>query len=64
MFVLGLGGAFVLVGLAFGWLAITSGLSASAMETRLVAGLGIGSVVMLVFGGLFVALGLGGDLSV
>ncbi len=64
VFVLGLGGLFVLVGLALGWIAITSGLSTPVMKVRFVAGLGIGSVVMFVFGGLFVALGLGGDLSV
>ncbi|ADJ14939.1 hypothetical protein [Halalkalicoccus jeotgali] len=55
------GSIFAVVGLALGWSFLARGLSAPTMEARFLTGLGIGSVTMLLFGGLFMALGLGID---
>lgn len=57
-----IGSVFLFVGLALGWFLVTQALGEPAMEARLVAGLGVGSSVMLLFGGLFLSLGLGAEL--
>lgn len=62
LLVFAIGSVFVFVGLALGWLLVTQALGEPAMEARLVAGLGIGSAVMLLFGGLFAYLGTGTEL--
>ncbi|WP_122090015.1 hypothetical protein [Halalkalicoccus subterraneus] len=62
--VFAIGSVFVVVGLALGWLLLTRGIDSALTEARLVIGLGIGSAVMLLFGALFVSLGLGTGLRV